>query len=47
MASMCNGITTWTYTYDTDGMRLSRTNGTDTYTYVYNGGLLNRIQSVA
>ena len=37
---MSNGTTTWTYTYNTDGMRKSRSNGTTTYNYVYNGGKL-------
>lgn len=32
--------TVWTYTYDADGMRTSRTNGTTTYTYTYNGSQL-------
>lgn len=37
---MSNGATTWTYTYDANGMRTSRTNGTVTYNYIYNGGQL-------
>ena len=40
---MSDGTTTWTYTYDADGMRTSRTNGIDTYSYVYNGGLLTQM----
>ena len=43
LASMSNGATSWTYTYDADGMRIGRTNGTDTYTYVYNGSLLSQM----
>ena len=31
---------TWTYTYDANGMRISRSNGSDTYKYVYNGDQL-------
>jgi RHS repeat-associated protein len=34
---MSNGSTTWSYTYDANGMRTSRSNGSTTYTYVYNG----------
>lgn len=37
---MSNGTTTWSYTYDANGMRTSKTNGSATYTYVYNGGKL-------
>lgn len=37
---MTNGVITWTYTYDANGMRTFRSNGTDTYTYVYNGDKL-------
>ena len=40
LQSMSNPEGYWDYYYDVDGMRTSRTNGTDTYTYVYNGGLL-------
>ena len=38
---MSDGNTTWTYTYDSNGMRTSRTNGTTTYTYVYSGSQLS------
>ena len=38
---MSNGTTTWTYTYDSDGLRTGRTNGTTTYTYVYSGSQLS------
>ena len=31
---------TWTYTYDADGLRTGRSNGTKTYSYVYNGSSL-------
>ena len=37
---MTDGTTTWTYTYDANGMRTSRSNGTTTYKYVYNGSSL-------
>ena len=37
---MSDGTTTWTFTYDANGMRTSRTDGTTTYKYVYNGGSL-------
>ena len=37
---MTDGTTTWTYTYDANGMRTSRSNGTTTYEYVYNGDSL-------
>ena len=33
---MTVGGVTWTNTYDADGMRLKRTNGTNTYSYIYN-----------
>ncbi len=37
-----NGVT-WTNTYNADGLRISRTNGTLTYKYYYSGGQLVRI----
>ena len=37
---MTDGATTWSYTYDANGMRTSRTNSTTTYNYVYNGSQL-------
>ena len=37
---MTSGSTTWTYTYNADGLRTKRTNGTDTYSYIYNGSKL-------
>ena len=40
LASMSKGNTTWTYTYDANGMRTKRTNGTNTYEYVYDGSQL-------
>ena len=43
LASMTDGETTWDFTYNADGMRTKRTNGTDTYTYVYNGGQLSQM----
>ena len=35
---------TWTYTYNTDGLRTKRTDGTNTYEYVYYGGLLQYME---
>ena len=40
---MSDGETTWTYTYDVNGMRTSRTDGTTAYTYVYNGSQLTQM----
>ena len=40
---MTDGTTTWSYTYDANGMRTSRTNGTKTYNYVYNGSQLTQM----
>ena len=37
---MTDGMTTWAYTYNADGMRTSRTNGSKTYNYVYNSSQL-------
>ena len=37
---MSDGTTAWTFTYDANGMRTSRTDGATTYNYVYNGGSL-------
>ena len=34
---MSDGTTTWTNTYNSDGLRTSRTNGTTTYNYYYEG----------
>ncbi len=38
--SEIGGDTVWTYTYDADGMRTSRTGDGKTYTYTYNGSQL-------
>ncbi len=35
--------TTWNFTYDADGLRTSRSNGTTTYNYVYNNGQLRKM----
>ena len=43
LATMSDGTTTWTYTYNADGMRTKRTNGTTTYNYVYNGSQLTQM----
>ena len=36
MQSATKGNTTWTYTYNADGLRIGKTNGTTTYTYTWN-----------
>ncbi len=40
---MSNGSTTWTFTYDANGMRTQKSNGTTTYKYVYNGSSLSQM----
>ena len=40
LAALTQNNTTWTYTYNSDGLRTSRTNGTITYEYVYSGDKL-------
>ena len=40
LATMFDGTTTWTNTYNSDGLRTSRTNGTTTYNYYYDGSQL-------
>lgn len=37
---MSKSGTTWNFTYDANGMRAKRTNGTTTYNYFYNGSQL-------
>ncbi len=37
------GSTTWTYAYNADGLRTSRSNGTTTYSYIYNGSSLSQM----
>ena len=46
LASMTKGTTTWTYTYDANGMRTGRTcsNGYP-YKYTYNGSLLTKLDA--
>ena len=44
LASMSKGSTTWNFTYNADGIRTKRTNGTTTYHYVYNGDKLSYLQ---
>ena len=44
LASAKYGSVTETYTYDTDGMRIGRTSGSNTYKYVYNGSQLVRME---
>ena len=36
-------INTWSYTYDANGMRVGRTDGTTTYSYTYNGSQLSQM----
>lgn len=40
---MTGGGTTWSFTYNTDGLRIKRTNGSTTYSYVYNGSSLSQM----
>ena len=40
---MTDGTATWSYTYDANGMRTQRSNGTTTYNYVYNGSTLSQM----
>ncbi len=43
LASMAKDGTTWSFTYDANGMRTQRTNGTTTYKYIYIGGQLTQL----
>lgn len=43
LATVAQNGSTWTNTYDANGMRVSRTDGTATYTYVYNGSQLTQL----
>ena len=43
LASMAKSSTTWNFTYNSDGLRTKRTNGTKTYSYVYNGDKLSQM----
>ena len=36
MQTATKGNTTWTYTYNADGLRIGKTNGTTTTTYTWN-----------
>ncbi len=40
MASMKRGNTTWTYSYNSSGLRERRSNGSTTYNYIYDGDQL-------
>ena len=40
MQSATKDLKTWTYTYNSDGLRTGKTNGTTTYTYTWNDGKL-------
>jgi len=44
LASMRKGAAAaWYYTYDANGMRTQRTNGSTTYSYIYDGSLLSQM----
>ena len=43
LLSMSNGSTTWTNTYNADGLRTKRTDGSTTYSYIYNGSKLSQM----
>ena len=43
LAAMTNGVGTWTFSYDANGMRTGRTMGSYVYTYVYNGSQLSKM----
>ena len=43
LATVTKGGVTWTNTYNADGIRTKRTNGTNTYSYIYNGGSLSQM----
>ena len=40
LASLINADETWSFTYNADGLRTKRTNGSTTYEYIYNGSQL-------
>jgi len=44
LASMAKSGVTWSFTYNADGLRTKRTNGTTTYSYVYNGSQLMQMK---
>ena len=43
LSTLYDGNDLWTYTYDSNGMRTSRTDGQTTYTYIYNGSQLSQM----
>ena len=43
LASMTDGSTTWSYTYNADGLRTRRAGGVMVYDYVYNGSQLTQL----
>ena len=43
LATLSDGGAAWTFTYNSDGLRTKRTNGTTTYSYVYNGSSLSQM----
>lgn len=40
LASVSDGSTTWNMTYDANGLRIKRTDGSYSHAYVHNGGRL-------
>ena len=44
MASMSNPYEIWTFTYDANGMRTTRSDGNGGYTYIYNGDQLQEMR---
>ena len=43
LATLTQDGTTWNFTYNADGIRTRRTNGSTTYNYVYNGSSLSQM----
>ena len=43
LVAMSNGMATWTNTYNADGLRIRRTNGSKTYSYIYSGSTLTQM----
>ena len=43
LATLTQGGKTWTFTYNADGLRTKRTDGTNTYEYVYDGDKLSQM----
>ena len=43
LSTLAGGGSTWTFAYDANGMRTTRSNGSRTYSYVYNGSSLSQL----